>query len=261
MALLFKPHNEHYKWVLLAAHKFCTLTHAHTIHTYTSLYLALFPVLHHSYHRLQYFSVLFVLQAMIAVAEDGEQGYTIHTRLCHLHHTHFPCSWFCHVDDDIYINLKVLVQTLAKFYPRKEPIYFGRSGSSWRRPRQVKRLAKLGKPGQRYHFAVGGMYCLSRAMLERAKPYLVWVLPYVAYRKGFQDWSCTKVVQSIAICITVQLGWYLYVVYRGSEAFGNSCTRTMEPEDVTVGIIIGTSFVCFMSYQSRTLGHKRWLCH
>ena len=43
-------------------------------------------------------------------------------------------------------------------------------------------------------------------------------------------------------------GWYLYVVYRGSEAFGNSCTRTMEPEDVTVGIIIGTSFVCFMSY-------------
>ena len=39
----------------------------------------------------------------------------------------------------------------------------------------------------------------------------------------------------------VQLDWYLYVAYRGSEAFGNSCTRTMEPEDVTIGIIIGTS--------------------
>ena len=43
----------------------------------------------------------------------------------------------------------------------------------------------------------------------------------------------------------VQLEWYLYVAYRGSEAFGNSCTRTMEPEDVTVGIIIGTSSVCY----------------
>ena len=94
-------------------------------------------------------------------------------RIHHTHHTHFHCSWFCHVDDDIYVNLKVLVQTLAKFYPRKEPIYLGRSGSSWRHPRQVKRSTKLGKPGQRYHFAVGGMYCLSRAMLERAKPYLV----------------------------------------------------------------------------------------
>ena len=99
--------------------------------------------------------------------------HTHNTHTYHIHHTHFHCSWFCHVDDDIYVNLKVLVQTLAKFYPRKEPIYLGRSGSSWRRPRQVKQSAKLGRPGQGYHFAVGGMYCLSRAMLEGAKPYLV----------------------------------------------------------------------------------------
>ena len=43
----------------------------------------------------------------------------------------------------------------------------------------------------------------------------------------------------------VPLEWYLYAAYRGSEAFGNSCTRTMEPEDVTIGIIIGTSSVCY----------------
>ena len=97
-----------------------------------------------------------------------------HTHTCtHTHtraHTH---SWLCHIDDDIYVNLKPLVRLLSKFDPRKEPVYFGRSGSEWRHPRQVKRSTKLGKPGQRYHFAVGGMYCLSRAMLERAKPYLV----------------------------------------------------------------------------------------
>ena len=87
--------------------------------------------------------------------------------------THTICSWLCHIDDDMYVNLGPLVKILSKFDPKKEPVYFGRSGSDWFKPRRVKRLAKLGRPGQRYHFAVGGMYCLSRAMLEMAKPYLV----------------------------------------------------------------------------------------
>ncbi len=82
-------------------------------------------------------------------------------------------SWLCHVDDDIYILLRPLVEQLSKFRPREEPIYFGRSGSAWAHPRAVIDGAMYGKPGQKYHFAVGGMYCLSRAMLELAKPYLV----------------------------------------------------------------------------------------
>ena len=32
--------------------------------------------------------------------------------------------------------------------------------------------AKLGKPGQPYHFAVGGMYCLNRVLLEVAKEWI-----------------------------------------------------------------------------------------
>ena len=92
----------------------------------------------------------------------------------HTHtHTHTYLSWLCHIDDDIYVNFEILVQTLSKFYPKKEPVYIGRSGSDWFKRRQVKKSAKLGTPGQRYHFAVGGMYCLSRAMLEMAKPYIV----------------------------------------------------------------------------------------
>ena len=82
-------------------------------------------------------------------------------------------SWLCHIDDDIYVNLKVLVKTLAVFDPKTEPIYFGRAGTEWGKARQVSENSTIGRPGQRYHFAVGGMYCLSRAMLERAKPYLV----------------------------------------------------------------------------------------
>jgi len=90
----------------------------------------------------------------------------------HISNTHI-CSWLCHIDDDMYVNLGPLVKILSKFDPKKEPVYFGRSGSDWFKPRQVKRSAKLGRPSQRYHFAVGGMYCLSRAMLEMAKPYIV----------------------------------------------------------------------------------------
>ena len=82
-------------------------------------------------------------------------------------------SWFCHVDDDMYVLGKPLVKTLSKFNPSTEPVYFGRSGSPWKEPRRVIDASGLGVPGQRYHFAVGGTYCLSRAMLELAEQYLV----------------------------------------------------------------------------------------
>ena len=98
-----------------------------------------------------------------------------------LSHTHIPSllpplnlhSWLCHIDDDIYVNVKQLVSFLSKFDPKKEAIYFGRSGSGWQTPRQVMKGALYGTSGQKYHFAVGGMYCLSRPMLELSKPYLM----------------------------------------------------------------------------------------
>ena len=82
-------------------------------------------------------------------------------------------SWLCHIDDDIYVNVKQLVKFLSKFDPKKEAIYFGRSGSGWETPRKVMDGALYGSPGQKYHFAVGGMYCLSRPTLELSKPYLM----------------------------------------------------------------------------------------
>ena len=73
----------------------------------------------------------------------------------------------------MYVRLPPLIQLLSYFDPKKDSIYLGRSGSEWGRPRKVLEDAKLGKGGQVYHFAVGGMYCLSRAMLELARPYLM----------------------------------------------------------------------------------------
>ena len=73
----------------------------------------------------------------------------------------------------MYIHEEPLIKILAKFDPKTEPIYLGRSGSDWGEPRLVRNVSMIGKQGQKYHFAVGGMYCLSRAMLELAKPYLV----------------------------------------------------------------------------------------
>ncbi len=94
-----------------------------------------------------------------------------------LHHSvlhHYYISWQCHIDDDMYVSIPPLVQLLSgKFNPRKDAVYFGRSGSDWYSPRTVRSDAKLGKEGESYHFAVGGMYCLSRAMLELARPYMV----------------------------------------------------------------------------------------
>ena len=64
----------------------------------------------------------------------------------------------------MYVNFQNLITALAKF-SKKEMIYFGRSGSDWRKPRN--------KPhGSKYHFAVGGMYCLNRRMLNEAKKWL-----------------------------------------------------------------------------------------
>ena len=73
----------------------------------------------------------------------------------------------------MYVNLGQLVKTLARFDPKNEPVYFGRSGSPYGTPRLVKNESKLGTPNAPYHFAVGGIYCLSRKMLGLVKDYLM----------------------------------------------------------------------------------------
>jgi hypothetical protein len=80
-------------------------------------------------------------------------------------------QWFCHVDDDMYVNLDRLVDVLGNF-GREEPVYFGRAGTKPGEPRRVSPKAKVGVPGTPYHFAVGGMYCLNRPLLSLARRWI-----------------------------------------------------------------------------------------
>ena len=65
----------------------------------------------------------------------------------------------------------MLIKALAKF-PKQDLIYYGRSGTDWVTPRRVPLSSRIGKKNGKYHFAVGGMYCLNRILLERAKEWI-----------------------------------------------------------------------------------------
>jgi fringe protein len=80
-------------------------------------------------------------------------------------------EWFCHVDDDMYVNLEMLVDVLARL-KRDKPVYFGRSGTYPGKPRRVMKESKIGTPGTPYNFAVGGMYCLNRVFLNMARRWI-----------------------------------------------------------------------------------------
>ena len=38
----------------------------------------------------------------------------------------FQCRWFCHFDDDVYVNVGELVSVLDRYNPSSEPVYLGR---------------------------------------------------------------------------------------------------------------------------------------
>lgn len=109
-------------------------------------------------------------------------------------------EWVCHVDDDMYVLVDVLVRWLSKLGPYEDHVYLGRPNSPWRGSQQlrVKDGATVAHPGVPFDFALGGLYCLSRAMLLSIAPYL-----------------------------------------GNAEAFGDVCTDVNEPDDVTLGIITG----------------------
>ena len=37
----------------------------------------------------------------------------------------YSLSWFCHFDDDTYVNIPLLNKSLARFNPWKEKVYLG----------------------------------------------------------------------------------------------------------------------------------------
>ncbi len=87
-------------------------------------------------------------------------------------------EWFCHLDDDNYVNRRALAALLAAYDGRNEDWYLGKASipeplelplESVHRDSSFSAAA-----GQRFWFATGGAgFCLSRHLVERARP---WIL-------------------------------------------------------------------------------------
>lgn len=78
--------------------------------------------------------------------------------------------WFCHVDDDNYLNPGALLSLLQSF-PQDAELYVGRA--SLDRPITAHELLEGNKTREvRFWFATGGAgFCLSRALAEKMAPW------------------------------------------------------------------------------------------
>ncbi|XP_077380896.1 beta-1,3-N-acetylglucosaminyltransferase manic fringe isoform X2 [Festucalex cinctus] len=79
-------------------------------------------------------------------------------------------SWFCHVDDDNYVNGEALVATLAAF-PQDGDVYVGKA--SLDKPITAHELAEGNRTREvKFWFATGGAgFCLSRRLAHKMSPW------------------------------------------------------------------------------------------
>ena len=80
-------------------------------------------------------------------------------------------DWFCHVDDDNYLNTPALLKSLAR-YPASQPWYLGKVSIS-KKLEILDRLQLPEKKSASFWFATGGAgFCLSRALAEKMRPFV-----------------------------------------------------------------------------------------
>ena len=83
-----------------------------------------------------------------------------------------PPAWFCHVDDDNYVNMEQLVVTLAG-YPATGEWYLGKVSTAQQLEVSDRRSSASPPPTHRFWFATGGAgFCLSRPLVERMGPWI-----------------------------------------------------------------------------------------
>ncbi|XP_038146539.1 beta-1,3-N-acetylglucosaminyltransferase manic fringe [Cyprinodon tularosa] len=121
--------------------------------------------------------------------EDEElqsKGYNMVVTRCQSDHSHQALSckmsaeydgfmasnkrWFCHVDDDNYVNLEGLLSLLSNF-PQEGDIYVGKP--SLDKPITAHQLLEGNKTTNvQFWFATGGAgFCLSRRLAEKMSPW------------------------------------------------------------------------------------------
>jgi fringe protein len=140
------------------------------------------------------------------------------------------------VDDDIYVNMSNLVPLLSRFDPKTEPIYIGRSGSAWRSPRRVKKKAGLSLPGMTYHFAVGGMYCVSRAMLHKT---MKWIVGGEAFSKSC---SLTREPEDVTVGFIVAMHNYSMSRTERINTHGLHLASTVDPSTLNEQVAISYGY-------------------
>ncbi|NXY72313.1 LFNG acetylglucosaminyltransferase, partial [Glareola pratincola] len=79
-------------------------------------------------------------------------------------------AWFCHVDDDNYVNVRTLVKLLSS-YPHTQDIYIGKP--SLDRPIQAtERISENKMHPVHFWFATGGAgFCISRGLALKMSPW------------------------------------------------------------------------------------------
>uniref|UniRef100_A0ABI7W478 Fringe-like glycosyltransferase domain-containing protein n=1 Tax=Felis catus TaxID=9685 RepID=A0ABI7W478_FELCA len=83
-------------------------------------------------------------------------------------------KWFCHVDDDNYVNVRALLRLLAS-YPHTQDVYIGKP--SLDRPIQAtERVSENTMRPVHFWFATGGAgFCISRGLALKMSPWARWV--------------------------------------------------------------------------------------
>jgi fringe protein len=113
-----------------------------------------------------------------------------------------PAAWFCHVDDDNYVNGRTLAGLLGRRNGHTEDWYLGKA--SVPEPLELPPIsASSPAPVRRFWFATGGAgFCLSRHLVERMRPWIV-------------DGGFRQLAKAIRLPDDVTLGYLVEVLLGG----------------------------------------------
>ena len=61
-------------------------------------------------------------------------------------------SWFCHVDDDVYVIVDNLIKLLSMMDPKTEARYIGKALTPWKRPYAVSSSVYMALKCHKYNY-------------------------------------------------------------------------------------------------------------
>ena len=116
--------------------------------------------------------------------------------------------WYCHFDDDVYVNVPVLMRTLRE---HKDKQYLGH----WHRNKRYP-----------FHYASGAGYCISSSLMSQLEPFV-----------RSDPTTCTHF--KVSKRLVINLLKVIVLLHSGSSTFASTCDTLQCVDDVTVGAVIG----------------------